>query len=79
MANFLRAIKSGATALDLPFGGFTTTPNPQYESRKLDLCGYHHPNNFAILVSKMDIFFPIFATNANDQYPNIVIILQLVI
>ena len=59
MENLLRAMTSGATALDLPFGGFTTTPNLSYESRKIGLCGYHHPNNFVILVSKMDIFFNI--------------------
>ena len=52
----LRAITSDATALDLPFGGFTTTPNPQYESRKIDFCGYHHPNYFAILVPEMGLF-----------------------
>ena len=32
---------SGATALDLPFGGFTTTSNPLYQRRKMDLCGYN--------------------------------------
>ena len=52
----LRAITSDATALDLPFGGFKTTPNPQYESRKIDFCGYHHPNYFAILVPEMGLF-----------------------
>ena len=51
----LRAITSDATALDLPFDGFTT-PNPQYESRKIDFCGYHHPNYFAILVPEMGLF-----------------------
>ena len=56
---------SGATALDLSFGGFTTTPNPLGESRKINLSGNHHPNHFAILVSEW-IYFPIFATNAND-------------
>ena len=28
----------------LSFGGCTITPNPQCESRKIGLCGYHHPN-----------------------------------
>ena len=56
MGNLLRAITSDATALDLPLGGFTTTPNPQYETSKIDLCGYHHPNYFAILVPEMGIF-----------------------
>ena len=52
----LRAITSDATALGLPFDGFTTTPNPQYESRKIDFFGYHHPNYFAILVPEMSLF-----------------------
>ena len=56
MGNLLRAITSDATALDLPFGGFATTPNPQYETSKIDLCGYHHPNYFAILVPEMGLF-----------------------
>ena len=50
MGNLLKAMTSGVTALDLPFSRFTTTPNPQYETRKIDLCGYHHPNYFAISV-----------------------------
>ena len=56
MGNLLRAITSDATALDLPFGGFTTTLNPQYEISRIDLCGYHHPNYFAILVPEMGPF-----------------------
>ena len=52
----LRAITSDAIALDLPFVEFTTTPDPQCESRKTDFCGYHHPNYFAILVSEMGLF-----------------------
>ena len=36
MRNLLRAMTSRATALDLPFGGFTATSNTQYESRKID-------------------------------------------
>ena len=53
MGNLFRAMTSWATALDLRFGGFTTTPKPQYESMKIDLYGYHHPNYFAILVPKI--------------------------
>ena len=56
MGNLLRAITSDATALDLPFGGFTTTPNLQYETNKIDLYVYHHPNYFAILVHEMGLF-----------------------
>ena len=56
MGNLLRAITSDATALDLPFGGFTTTPNPQDKTNKIDLCGYQHPNYFAILVPEMGLF-----------------------
>ena len=75
----LRAITSGATALDLPFGGFTTTSHPQYETSKIDLCAYHHPNYFDILVLKW-VYFQTFAKEANNEYPNIlIIILQLVI
>ena len=56
MGNLLRGITSDATAVDLPFGGFTTTPQPQLETSKIDLCGYHHPNYFAILVTEMGLF-----------------------
>ena len=52
----LRAITSDATALDVPFVGFTTTPKPQYESKKIDFCDYHHPNYFAILDPEMSLF-----------------------
>ena len=51
----LRARTSDVTALDLPFGGFTTTPNPLHESRKTDFCGYHNPNDVAILVPEMGL------------------------
>ena len=53
MGNLFRAMKSWATALDFRFGGFTATLKPQYESRKIDLYGYRHPNYFAILVLKI--------------------------
>ena len=39
------------------FGGFKTTPNPQYESRKIGLCGYHHPNYFTALVPEMGYYY----------------------
>ena len=54
MGNVFRTMRSVATAL--PFGGFTTIPNPQYESQKINLCGYHHQNYFAIIVPEMDLF-----------------------
>ena len=63
MGNLVRAMTS-----DLQFGGFTTTPNPQYKTSKIYLCGYHHPNYFATLVPEMDLFSNI-----------LIIILQLVI
>ena len=47
---------SGATSLDFPFGEFTATPNSQYEIKKKDLCDYHHPNYFAILVPEIGPF-----------------------
>ena len=47
---------SGATAVDILFGGVITTPNPHYQRRKIDLCGYHHPNYFARLVPDMGLF-----------------------
>ena len=56
MGNFLKAMKSGATTLNLSFGGFTTISNPQYEKREIDLCGYQHPIHFLILVPKMGLF-----------------------
>ena len=55
MGNLL-GLASGATTLDLPFGGFTATPKSQYESRKIDFCGYHHPNYAAMLVREMGLF-----------------------
>ena len=56
MGNLLRAVTSLTTALDLPFGGFTIIPNPKYESRKIDLCSYHHPSYFAMLVPEICLF-----------------------
>ena len=38
MGNFHRVVVSVATALDLLFGGLTTTQNLQYQMKKLDLC-----------------------------------------
>ena len=55
MGNLFIAMTSGVAALDLPFSRFTTTPNPQYESRKIDLCGYHHQNYFSILVPEIGL------------------------
>ena len=56
MGNLHEAMTSGNTALDLSFGGFTTTWNPQYEKRKKDLCGYHHPIYFPKLVPEIGLF-----------------------
>ena len=53
MRNLYRVVVSGATALDLLFGGFTTSPVPK---EKIDLCGYHGSNYFARLVSEMSQF-----------------------
>ena len=65
MINLHRAMASGTTALDLPFGGLTITLNPQYQRLKLDQRGYHCPNYFARLVSEMGLFQK-FATEANN-------------
>ena len=51
-----RAIGSGAAVLDLSFSGLATTRNHQYQRRNIDLCGYHRPNNFDILVPEMGRF-----------------------
>ena len=56
MGNLHRVVVSEATALNLLFGGLTTNPNPQYQRRKIDLCGCHHPSYFARLVTEMDLF-----------------------
>ena len=56
MGNLVKAMTSRDAALDLPSGGLTTILNPYYESRKIDLCGYHHPHYFAILVPEMRVF-----------------------
>ena len=50
------AVASGATAVDLPFGGLTTTPNPHYHRRKIGLCACHCPNYFARLVPAIGLF-----------------------
>ena len=46
-------------ALDLLFGGLTTTPNPQYQRRKIDLCGNHRPNYFLRLVPEVGLFLKV--------------------
>ena len=56
MGNLHRAMAFGAIALNLPFGGLTATQKPQYQKRKIDLCGYHHPNDFARLVPEIGLF-----------------------
>ena len=60
---------SGTTALDFLFGGLTTTSNAQYESRKLDFCGYNR------LFPQIDLC----STEANNQYQNIIIIAIIII
>ena len=56
MGNLYRRVVSGATGLDLLFGGFTQTPNLKYQRRKTDLCGYHRSDYFARLVPQMGLF-----------------------
>ena len=56
MENLHRRVVSGATALDRLFSGLTTTQKPQYQRRKIDLCGHHRPNYFARLVPEMGLF-----------------------
>ena len=56
MGNLHRVVISGATALNLLFGGLTTTPNSQFQRRKIALCGNHRPNYFARLVPEMGLF-----------------------
>ena len=56
MGNLHRVVVSGATALDLVFGGLTANPNLQYQRRKIDSCGCLHPSYFARLVTEMDLF-----------------------
>ena len=34
----------------------TTNPNPHYQRRKIDLCGYHRPNYFDRLVPEKGLF-----------------------
>ena len=57
MGNLHWAVASWATAMDVPFGGLTTTPIPQHQMRKIDLLGYHCPNYFARLVPEMGLFW----------------------
>ena len=47
---------SGATALELPFGGLAAILNHQYQRRNIDLRGYQLPNYIAILVPEMGPF-----------------------
>ena len=39
MGKLHRTMGSGATVMDLPFGGLATTQNHQHERRNIDLCG----------------------------------------
>ena len=59
MGNLHRAMSSGAAVLDLAFGRLTKTRNHQYQRRNIDLCGYHQPNYFAILVPVMGLFLKV--------------------
>ena len=78
MRNLHRATAFEATALELPFGGLTTTRNPQYQRRKKDLFGNLHPNYFAMLIPEVDPFLK--ACNiANNWHHNIVIIVITII
>ena len=56
MVNLYWAVASGETAVDPPFDGLTTTPNPHYQNGKIDLCAYHCRNYFARLVPEMRLF-----------------------
>ena len=56
MENLHRRVVSGATALDRLFSGLTATQKPQYQRRKIELCGHHRPNYFARLVPEMGLF-----------------------
>ena len=63
MGNLHRSIGTGATALDLPFGGLPITGKYQYQERNVNLCGHHRPNSFAILVPEKGLFSKIFNGN----------------
>ena len=56
MGNLNRATSSVAAALDLSSGRLKTTRNHQYQRKNIDLCDYHRPNYFAILVHEMGLF-----------------------
>ena len=74
MGNLHWAVESGATVVDLPFGGLALIPNPHYPSRKIDLCGYHCPNYFARLVPDIGLFQR-FWREINNWYKNAFILL----
>ena len=71
MGNLHRAVVSGTTLLDLLFDGFTTTQNPKYQRRKINFCGYHHPNYFARLVPEIGLFSKVCN---RSYYKNIIIL-----
>ena len=56
MGNLHRSVAFGATALNLRYGEPTPIKTIIIKNRKIDLCGYHHPNYFARLVPEMGIF-----------------------
>ena len=56
MGNLQRAVAPVATALKLLFGGLTITQKPQYQRRKIELCGYHRPKYFPRLIPDMGLF-----------------------
>ena len=56
MGNLHKVVVSGATTLEPSFGGLTTTPNPQSQKRKIDLCVCHRPKYFARLVPEIGLF-----------------------
>ena len=72
MGNFQRVVVSVATALDLLFGGLTTTQNLQYQMKKLDLCGYHHPTYFARSVPENGCIF-------KDFQPKLIISIRILL
>ena len=69
---FHRVVVSVATALDLLFGGFTTTQKFQYQRKKLDLCGYHHPTYFAKSVPENGCIF-------KDFQPKLIISIRILL
>ena len=65
-------------ALDLPFGGLTTTQSPSIKGEK-EICVATPAQIILQYYSLKWVYFQMFATEVNNQYQNIIIIIIIII